>query len=422
MTTTPPVEFSRRRLDNGLRVILHSDRRMPLVHVTVHYRVGSSYETPRNSGFAHLFEHLMFQGSANVPKNEHGRLVDAAGGRWNATTSKDRTNYFQTLPSNHLSLALWLEADRMRSLRITEENFENQRQTVLEEKKQSYDNRPYGKAFLRFDEIAYDNWAYGHPVIGSEEDLVAAKLGDVEAFHRKHYRPGNATLVVAGDIEPESAFEEIAMRFESIPNGSPPPPPDLTEPARDAPRREDVADRLAVLPGLLVGYPMPELGTPDSYALSLLGLALTAGESSILRRLMVYEKNWVTGISSGPNGYRGPQMFTVWTQVQAGVDSEDALKTVIERLEGLAAEPLAEEDLEKSRHQALFRLMEGRKTISGIGENLARMDVFFDDPERINRESERYLRVGAGDIQEAARRVFRPSNRHVLRILPDGAN
>ena len=187
-------------MSNGLEVILYRDNRIPLTHVSLHYRVGSSYEKRGESGLAHLFEHMMFEGSENVGKNEHGRLLDAAGGSWNASTSKDRTNYYATVPSNYLDLALWLEADRMRSLLITPENFENQRQTVIEEKKQSYDNRPYGRAHLRFDELAYTNWAYGHPVIGQIEDLQKFTLEQAIDFHRRFYGPGNAVLVVAGDI------------------------------------------------------------------------------------------------------------------------------------------------------------------------------------------------------------------------------
>ena len=217
MSKIPLIRFRQEKLKNGLDVILHSDNRVPLVHVTLHYRVGSSYEQPGKSGLAHLFEHMMFQGSENVGKAEHGRQVDSVGGRWNASTSKDRTNYFETVPSNALELALWLEADRMRSLEVTSENFENQRQTVIEEKKQSYDNRPYGAALLRFDDLAYQNWAYAHPIIGSVDDLRKTSVEDAVTFHRSHYGPDNATLVVAGDILEEEALHLCHPPFPEHP-------------------------------------------------------------------------------------------------------------------------------------------------------------------------------------------------------------
>jgi predicted Zn-dependent peptidase len=216
MTSQIHIDFTEHPLSNGLRVILYRDNRIPLAHVSLHYWVGSSYEQRGQSGLAHLFEHMMFEGSENVAKNEHARLLDAAGGSWNASTSKDRTNYYATVPSNFLDLALWLEADRMRSLRITPENFENQRQTVIEEKKQSYDNRPYGRAQLRFDELAYANWSYGHPVIGDVEDLKQLTLEQAVAFHQKFYGPGNAVLVVAGDINEAEALAKIEQYFLPI--------------------------------------------------------------------------------------------------------------------------------------------------------------------------------------------------------------
>ncbi|HXK61875.1 MAG TPA: pitrilysin family protein, partial [Acidobacteriota bacterium] len=269
------IEFTEHKLPNGLRVILYRDNRVPLVHVSLHYRVGSSYEQRGRSGLAHLFEHLMFEGSENVAKNEHGRLLDAAGGSWNASTSKDRTNYYSTVPSNYLDLALWLEADRMRSVRITPENFENQRQTVIEEKKQSYDNRPYGRAHLRFDELAYSNWAYGHPIIGEDEDLRQLTLDQALDFYQRFYGPGNAVLVVAGDIHEDEALSRIEHYFSPIPDRTAPVEPDLSERIQDQEKREVHRDALAVLPAIMLGFHMPEYGTSDFYALSMLSLILT---------------------------------------------------------------------------------------------------------------------------------------------------
>ncbi len=417
----PPVAFREASLGNGLRVILHRDGSVPLVHVTLHYGVGSSFEQPGQSGFAHLFEHMMFQGSRLVGKNEHGRLLDAAGGRWNATTSKDRTNYYATVPSHQLELALWLEADRMLSLEVTEENFDNQRQTVIEEKKQSYDNRPYGLAYLRFDELAYQNWAYAHPIIGSVQDLQRATREDAEEFHRTFYGPGNAVLAISGDFQESRVLDTVERYFGVARNQSQPSSPDLFEPPQEAEKREVLEDPLALLPAVYIGYHMPRLGSPEFYALSMLTLILSQGESSRLYRRLVYEHNWITSLSAGPNQYRGPQLFVLWYQVQQGVATAPVLEAIEEEIERMCAEPVSDQELEKARNQVLHRFVAARGTLSGIGEGLARYTLLLDGPERINREVHHYLDVGAAEIRETARRVFRSSNRSLIEVMPSAA-
>lgn len=416
----PPVKFTEHRLDNGLRVILSRDNRVPLVHVTIHYHVGSSFEEPGKSGFAHLFEHMMFQGSRLVPKNGHGRLIDSAGGRWNATTSKDRTNYHETLPSHHLGLALWLEADRMLSLEVTDENFENQRQTVIEEKKQSYDNRPYGTAYLRFDELAYENWAYAHPIIGSVSDLREATREDAAEFHRTYYGPANAVLVVTGDLKEEPVLEIIERYLGTAGDRTVPAPPDLFEPPQEAEKRETIEDPLALLPALYIGYHMPPLGSPEYYALSMLTLILSQGESSRLYQRLIYESNLITTLSAGPNQYRGPELFVLWCQVQEKVDTAQVLETCEQELERLQREPVTQEEMEKARNQLLYRFIAARSTVSGIGESLARYTLFFDEPGRINQELERFMRVTPEEIRDAAEQIFRPRNRTLIEVLPGG--
>ncbi len=418
--TIPPVEYVEHRCSNGLRVILHQDQRVPLVHLTVHYRVGSSFEEPGRSGFAHLFEHMMFQGSRLVGKNEHGRFLDSAGGRWNASTSKDRTNYYQTLPSHHLDLALWLEADRMLSLEVTPENFQNQRQTVIEEKKQSYDNRPYGLAYLRFDELAYQNWAYAHPIIGSVRDLEEATWEDGAQFHRHYYGPANAVMVVAGDLEPGPTLETIERFFGQARNHAQTDLPDLSEPPQSAEKVETLEDRLAILPAVYLGYHIPELGSPDFYALSMLTLVLAQGESSRLYQRLVYENNWITSLSAGPNQYRGPGLFVTWFQVQDRVETARVLQACERELQQLQSRPVSSEELEKARSQVVYRFLAARATLSGIGESLARHTLFFDDPDRINSELDHFLAVTVEDIQGAAQRTFRRANRTMIEVVPSG--
>ncbi|RPI24736.1 MAG: insulinase family protein [Acidobacteria bacterium] len=420
MRSHTKIEFGEHQLSNGLKVILYRDNRIPLAHVSLHYRVGSSYERRGLSGLAHLFEHLMFEGSENVGKNEHGRLLDAAGGTWNASTSKDRTNYYATVPSNYLDLALWLEADRMRSLRITAENFENQRQTVIEEKKQSYDNRPYGKAQLRFDELAYDNWAYGHPVIGSVEDLEKMTLEQAVDFHRQFYGPGNATLVVAGDIRPAEVLARIEEYFGPIANRTSSFTPDLTEPEQQQEKKEIQRDVLAALPAIMLGFHMPEYGSRDYYALSMLSLILTQGESSRLYCKMIYDNNWVTSVYSGPNQYRGAGLFTVWCQLQDGHPLEEIHSQLLEELWKAGGERVSEPELEKSRNNIGHAFTARLTRVSQIGESLANYQVFLDDPGLINTELERFLEISTEDIRAVAERVFRPENQTAILVRPQG--
>ena len=387
------------------------------MHISVHYRVGSSIEEPGLSGFAHLFEHMMFQGSDNVDKNEHGRYIDEIGGRWNASTNKDRTNYYETVPSNCLELGLWLEADRMRSLKVTEANFENQRQTVIEEKKQSYDNRPYGEAYLRFDELAYESWAYGHSVIGSVADLQKATLEDASRFHGTYYGPANATLVLAGDLDCDEALESVSKHFADIPNrtseGSP-----VQEPGQSSEKREELTDPLAVLPLVILGYHIPPIGSPEYYALSLLSIVLSDGSSSRLHRKLIYEDNWVTGLSAGPNRYKGPGLFDLWMQIQDQVDVEQVLESIEGELQRLRTQPISQQELEKAFNQLAYRHVGRLQRVSDIGEILAHYAVYHDDPNLINQEWERFVSVTPETILGVVRETFRAENRTLLLVRP----
>jgi predicted Zn-dependent peptidase len=361
---------------------------------------------------------MMFQGSDYVARNQHGLLVDSAGGRWNATTSKDRTNYYETLSSNYLDLGLWLEADRMRSLRLTPENFENQRQTVIEERKQNYENQPYGLADLRFDELAYQNWAYAHPIIGSIEDLRNATLEQAVCFHRQYYQPSNATLVLAGDFEEEVALQRIRTYFNWPVETIAPAVPDLSEPEQTERKAETLYDPLAVLPAGCLGYHMGELGSTDHYALSILGLVLSYGESSRLYERLVYDKNWITSLSAGPNQHKGPQLFVIWFQTQSGVLVDDVVSVIEEELDRLTQCPISLEEFEKAQNQVLYRFVSSRNTLSGIGEILAKYAVLHGRPELINDDADRYLEVTREKVQEVAQRVLKPENQTLLAVQP----
>lgn len=414
----PQLQFTEHQLENGLKVILQENRRTPLVHLSLHYMIGSSYESKGRSGFAHLFEHMMFQGSRNLAKNEHGKLIDSAGGQWNASTNKDRTNYYETVPSHYLDLVLWLEADRMEALEVTPENFENQRQTVIEEKKQSYDNRPYGKAFLRFDELAYENWAYAHPVIGSVEDLQQATLEQAVEFHRRFYGPGNATLVVTGDIVQPETLEKIQKYFEDIPNKTNAVRPELSEPQQLEEKLESTNDPLAVLPAVIIGYHIPPLGSTDDYALAMAALVLADGDSSRFYRKFVYENNWIAGLVAGSNHYRGPQLFRVWFQIQQNVPISTILEAMESELDRLRDSGITDAELEKAQNQVAHRLVAQMERVSNVGELLAQYSSFFDDPNLANRQLERFLSVSKEQIQLAVQRYLSRENRTVIIVEP----
>lgn len=418
MVQVPDIEFREHTLDNGLKLLVHHQARVPLTHVSVHYRVGSSYEKPGFSGLAHLFEHLMFQGSENVGKNEHGRYIDHAGGQWNATTSKDRTNYYETVPSHYLELALWLEADRMQSLNVSLENFENQRQTVIEEKKQSYDNRPYGLATLRFEELAYENWAYAHPIIGVIEDLERYTLEDAVDFHRTFYGPGNAILVLAGDLSEIDGLEKVQKYFGDMISHTQPQSPSLEEPRQTAEKVETIQDPLAVLPAVYMAYHMPELGSPEYFSLSVLALVLSHGESSRFYRQFIYDNNWITNFSVGPNQNKGPELFYIWFQIQNEIEVDQVVRAVEEELELLREKPVSQAELEKARNQIAYRFVGRLTRISRIAELLAHYALFFGDAGRINSDLDRYLEVTQEDILQAAQNVFRPENRTLMVVEP----
>ena len=283
----PKIEFTDTKLDNGLRVIIAADHSAPVYGIAVTYNVGSRDERPGRTGFAHLFEHMMFEGSANVGKSEHDIVISNNGGSVNGTTTEDRTNYFEALPKNQLDLALFLEADRMRSLAVNQANLDNQRNAVQEERRLGVDNQAYGKSELEIDNLAYDNFAYKHSVIGEMRDLDAASVEDVKEFFRIYYAPDNAVLTIVGDVDPEEALAKIKQHFGSIPSQPAPPQVDLVEPKHYGERREVITDSLARLPRVLIAYHVPPGNTPDHYALQVLANIIGSGQSSRFYRHLV---------------------------------------------------------------------------------------------------------------------------------------
>jgi len=338
-------------LANGLKVVLAPDHSTQVVAVNVWYNAGARNEQRGRTGFAHLFEHMMFQGSGNVKKGDHMSLIERAGGQLNGSTQDDRTNYWEVLPSNRYSLGLWLEADRMRSLAVTQANFENQRETVKEERRLRIDNQPYTPSFLKGVTKPFDSttcFAYGHELVGSMTDLNAAKVEDVKAFHDLYYAPNNATLTVVGDFEPDEARDLIRRYFSDIPRVKDPPPV-VCQTAFDAgERRETVVDDKATLPAVLRLYLVPEYANPDHAALELLATILGGGESSRMNRTIARGAKAALVVQvaldvTGP--HRGPSTFAAIAIANQGVSTDSLDKLIAKEIAHVAADGVTGEEL-----------------------------------------------------------------------------
>jgi zinc protease len=416
-----PIDYERYTLDNGLQVFLVPNRTVPVVTVDVWYNVGSRNERAGRSGFAHLFEHMMFEGSAHVAKGQHFQLIERAGGNMNGSTTEDRTNYFETLPSNRLNLGLWLEADRMRSLAITDENFENQRETVKEERRLSVDNRPYAGAFLEGLTQAYDSgscFAYAHSVIGSMADLDAARTADVKAFFDLYYAPNNATLAIVGDFEPIEAKRLVAQYFGDIPRGMEPPPVACQVEYGSGARRLTWPDPLANLPAAFVAYRVPAHRHADTPALSLLATILGEGESSRLNRSLVREQQVAAQSASFNDSRRGPGLFVVFAIANQG-QTGDTLVTAMEREVARIAEGgVTPEELEKAKNGFRRDQVFARQTSMGVAETLQHFVHFHDSVDEIGTDLDKYLRVTAADVQRVCRRYLVPDNSVTMIVEP----
>jgi zinc protease len=418
---TPKIEFTDTRLANGLRVIVAQDRSAPVFSVAVNYNVGSRDERRGRTGFAHLFEHMMFKGSANVGAFEHPLLVFNNGGNMNGTTSKDRTLYYETLPANQLDLALFLEADRMRSLDITKENLDNQRNAVQEERRLGLDNQPYGKTNEAIDELAYENFAYEHSVIGSMQDLDAASVDDVASFFKTYYAPNNAVLAIVGDVDPKDALARARKYFESIPSQTPPPAVDLTEPAQTAERRLVLEDALARLPRLDIVYKVPASMTPDDDALGVLSTILAGGRSSRMFETIVRQRQLSPGISAGKGESRGPGLLRVIATLSPGQDMAALEAAVDAEIEKVKTAAIADWEMEKARSSARRALVASLQSSLQRAILLSQYALFYDEPGLINTRADRLAAVTAADVQRVARRYLTPQNRTVVITNPRAA-
>jgi predicted Zn-dependent peptidase len=414
------------KLANGMRCILSEDHSVPVASLAIVYDVGARDEKKGRSGFAHLFEHMMFEGSDNVGKNEFFKYVEGAGGSLNASTHPDFTNYFEKLPSNQIELALWLESDRMRSLKITAENFQNQLQTVKEEKRMRIDNQPYTPAAIRFEEIMYDNWANAHPVIGSFEDLEASSTQDVKQFFTTYYAPNNAVLAIVGDIDSEKMAKLIEKYFGSIASQPQPSRPDVSEPVQAKAKYEKMPDAQAKLPAFWIGWKAPAKRDPDYYPLAVIEKLLGAGESSRLYQRMVKGDQVALKIDSGIDSRRGPEAFEAFVVVKPGNSPDKVRQILFSELEKLKATPVSETELEKSRNQILRELFASGSYSSlqrslGRAEMLAEYTSFWGDPSLIDKDLDAFMKVTPADIQRVAAKVFNEANSTVIDVNPVAA-
>ncbi|MGH2428292.1 MAG: M16 family metallopeptidase [Candidatus Limnocylindria bacterium] len=421
----PHVPIERHALDNGLRVTLSPDRRAPIVAVNLWYDVGSKHEKPGKTGFAHLFEHMMFQGSANVAKTEHFALIQGVGGTLNASTWLDRTNYFATLPSHELELALWLEADRLGGLlpAMTQEKLDNQRDVVKNERRFSVDNQPYGDWDERMQAAIYpEGHPYHHPTIGSMEDLSAASLDDVASFFAAHYAPNNAVLTIAGDFDPWAALEMVGRHFGPIPaNAEMPPDPDMAVAASlGGEARQIVPDRVP-LPRIYAAWRMPTFGTGAFDALEVAGDVLGTGRGSRLYGSLVREQRLAQDVSVFAFPLvGGASMFALWATARPAVEVDRLETALFGEIDRLGTAGPSDAELERARNLHASAVESALERLSERADRLSMYACLFDDPERINAEVSRYAMVSAQRVADAVRTTLVPDNRVVITYLPEG--
>lgn len=416
------IEFTEYKLDNGLHVILQPDNTTPNVIVSIMYHVGSKNELPERTGFAHFFEHLMFEGTANIPRGMFSQYVEEAGGTLNAYTSNDVTYYYVMLPSNQLELGLWLESERLMHARVDSVGIATQKGVVTEEMKQTRDNRPYGRLMIETVSRAFTQHPYRWDVLGADEHIRNAKDEEFKTFHDMFYVPNNAVLVISGDIDIDQTKPLVEKYFAEIPRGTMAiRRPEPKEPRRTVEVRDTVYDNIQ-LPAVIQAYHIPGRGTGDYFAVEMLGSLLSQGQSSRLYRSLVDEQRLALGVTAIPMGFEHPGLSLIYAIPQVGIDPkvlEDALN---KELAKVREELISENELEKLKNQFENRIVNSNTTIASRAGNLAQNHTFFGDASRINTTLNNYMAVTREDILRAAKTYFREDNRVVLYFMPKKQN
>jgi zinc protease len=419
--TPPTIKFSDAKLKNGLRLIIAEDHVAPVFSIAVVYNVGSRNERPGRTGFAHLFEHMMFRGSENVGVGEHFYTIFSNGGTMNGTTNKERTLYFETMPANQLEAGVFLEADRMRSLAITKESLDNQRNAVQEERRSGFDNQPYGHTFEAIDEQAIDNPAYRHSVIGSMTDLNAASVDDVASFFRTYYAPNNAIIAVTGDVTTSRVLELARKYFEPIPAQPAPPPVDITQAPQIAERRLSLDDALARVPRLDISYRIPSNLSPEDDSIEVLALILGSGRSSRFYESIVRQKQLATGAAAFAPNSRGPRLFRISATPIPGKSLEDLEAALYGEIERVKTGPISDWEIEKARNTTRRQFVGGLQSSLNRAIQLAEYALTYNNPGEINTRYTRLDKLTVADVQRVAKQYLTPETRSVVITRPKAA-
>jgi len=416
------LDYTMTTLPNGLKVVFLEDHSTPIVHTEIWYHVGSKNEKPGRTGFAHLFEHMMFKGSKNVEPEGHPSWISSIGGQSNAYTTEDATVFWQTTPAQYLPLVLWLEADRMATLRINEDVFKTEREVVKEERRMRFDNQPYG----RLNEIIYDQaftvHPYKHMTIGSMKDLEAASINDVRDFFRTYYVPNNATLVVVGDFDSKEALGLVTQYLGRVPKSDRPVPRDIPkEPPQTKERRVRLEENWP-LPAVVVAHHITYDGDPDSYPLHVASKVLSDGQSSRIYRKLVYEKGLALAAFGQGNLIEDPNLFYAVAIVQPGHTPEETIDALIGELDRLRTEPISVAELQQAKNQFARDYVFSRESNKDKAMTLGHAAVLHDDIKTADAEFDIFMNITVEDVQRVARRYFTPENRLVLTIMPKGSS
>jgi zinc protease len=422
----PVIPIDKYTLKNGMRVILSRDNAVPVVTIYMIYDVGARVEQKGRTGFAHLFEHMMFEGSANVPKGMHFKTVESNGGTLNGSTHPDYTDYFEVLPSNKLAVGLWLESDRMRSLSITKENLDNQKEAVKQERRLSFDNRPYQTAIVdRWPELAFQNWQNSHSLIGSFEDLNASSVEDVAKFFKTYYAPDNAALVIVGDIQISQTKKLIEEYFGDIPPQPKPAKPDLSEPANPTPRSGVYHDPHARVPAVVIGFPGPVRRSPDYYALAMLDILFTGGPSSRFQLDLVKGKESLIQYQAemgwpfcSSTDYKNPGDYTMFLLFKPNFTPQQIVEQAQEEIAKIQKDSVDAKELERARTLLRSERIMALQSSLHRAELLGKYEILDGTPELINTDLEKFLAVTPAEIQAVAKKYLTPERRTVLQILP----
>ena len=417
----PRLDYTMTTLDNGLKVVFLEDHSTPIVHLQIWYHVGSKNERPGRTGFAHFFEHMMFKGSKNVEPEGHPSYISSVGGQSNAYTTEDATVFWETVPAQYLPLVLWLEADRMASLKIDDGAFRNEREVVKEERRMRIENQPYGRLQEIISDQSFTVHPYKHPVIGSMQDLDAASVNDVRDFWQTYYVPNNATAVLVGDFDAKEALRLVTQYLGRVPTSGKPVPRDIPkEPAQTKEKRVTIHDDWP-LSAVVVAHHITYDGNPDSYPLHIASKILSDGQSSRIYRKLVYEKQIALAAFGGGNIIEDPNLFFAVAIVQPGHTTEEAANALIDELDRLRSEPVSAAELQQAKNQFARDYILSRETDQQKAEQLGHAVVIHNDVRTADGEFDIFQNTTAADVQRVAQTYFTPENRLVLTILPKGA-